>query len=210
MARRNGIFRQISQNLYDEGLRQEVADRMAQQAMRMDAEMKKKMKKMTGHAGGQGGMTTSVDIFMMCKPDMKIKCDGSNKFRTYDAHCNNLEGSGFEGTAGMAFIRDVPVGEYDPKEITVHEELIPAVDQGKFKCRDKCKYLIHSSESILNPLKAFLSQMVALQEQTFLVPGWSVKLLSQKKIFQVRDQRIFMSSLGNFRAMTWLSHLKKK
>ena len=28
MARRNGIFRQISQNLYDEGLRQEVADKI--------------------------------------------------------------------------------------------------------------------------------------------------------------------------------------
>ena len=143
MARRNGIFRQISQNLYDEGLRQEVADKMAQQAMRMGAEMKKKMKKMTGHAGGQGGMTTSVDIFMMCKPDMKIKCNATTyKFRTYDAHCNNIEGSGFEGTAGMKFIRDVPVGQYDPKDITVYEELIPATEQGSFKCQDKCKYLI--------------------------------------------------------------------
>ena len=140
MARRNGIFRQISQNLYDEGLRQEVADKMAQEAMRMDAEMKKKMKKMSGHAGGQGGMTQSIDIFTMCMPDMKIKCDAAaNKFRTFDGHCNNLEGSGFEGTSGMKFIRDVPVGEYDPKEITVHEELIPATDQGGSKCSDKCK-----------------------------------------------------------------------
>ena len=202
MARRNGIFRQISQNLYDEGLRQEVADKMAQQAMRMGAEMKKKMKKMTGHAGGQGGMTTSVDIFMMCKPDMKIKCNATTyKFRTYDAHCNNVEGSGFEGTAGMKFIRDVPVGQYDPKDITVYEELIPATEQGSFKCQDKCKYLIDFRVNF-ESITSIFPQMVALQERIFLVLGWSVELLSQTKTFQVRDQRIFMSNLGNSRAMT--------
>ena len=99
MVRRNSLFRTLNRNLKNEGLKDEEARYLANEAL-------SRGRRKPGSAGGQGDLTPPITIIEdSCDQEATVTCDSSYKYRSIEGTCNNIKQTGFEGSAGMAFTR---------------------------------------------------------------------------------------------------------
>ena len=95
MAHRNRLFRTLNKNLRNEGLKAHEARQLAKDAVSNF--------RRNGIPGGHYPLVPNITYtFYSCHDDAILECDSSNKYRDIEGFCNNLEHTGFEGSAGFA------------------------------------------------------------------------------------------------------------
>ena len=93
----------MSQNLERNGHDQLMARHLANKALKIH---KRSTSDKTGKPVGQGGQTGNITIIQDSCDDTAIAdCSLVGKYRTINGQCNNLNGHGFQGSAGTAFTR---------------------------------------------------------------------------------------------------------
>ena len=129
MAQSNSLFRKVSANLKSDGITDEFANNLAKYVVRQS----RKKGWHGGKPGGEGGHggrhgkspgghdhkvkpVSIVDDSCMGAP---ITCNSNEKFRTISGQCNNLQNP-YWGAMSTAFLREIPVDEYDPKNINIY------------------------------------------------------------------------------------------
>ena len=131
MARRNSVFRKITDNLMSDGFSNEQAKKLAKDAVRQSRKHGK------GRPAGHGNQNdvnpvTIVDDACIGIP---VTCNSNSKFRTIDGKCNNLKNE-YWGAMSTAFLREIFVGEYDPKANAVYldeDEKLSGVPSGTYR-----------------------------------------------------------------------------
>ena len=118
MAKRNNLFKTLNKNLKANGLGDDLAKDLAKEALRQN-----RGRRRPGGAGGQGDLTPPITIIEdSCDDAATVECDSSYKYRSIEGQCNNLDQTGFEGSAGMPFTRYAVVSDnMDPiKNMTIY------------------------------------------------------------------------------------------
>ena len=112
MELRNNLLRKMRQNLESQGIEKDLARNLANQAFRSQRAT------ITGGIVGQGGQTGNVTIIQdPCDENAVADCKSVGKFRSINGQCNNLNGHGFQGSAGTAFTRYKVTVDQNDKDI---------------------------------------------------------------------------------------------
>ena len=115
MAKRNSLFKRMVEILEeDHEVASEDAKKLSKQAL-IENRQRNNNGKGQSSAGGQGGgKTKPITILEDACEGIDPGCDGEVAFRTITGQCNNLEDP-YWGAMSTAFLREIEVGEYNPK-----------------------------------------------------------------------------------------------
>ena len=93
----------MSQQLERNGYNKEISRQLANEALK---KQKRSTSDKTGKPVGQGGQTSNITIIQdSCDATVAPDCSFAGKYRTINGQCNNLNGHGYQGSAGTAFTR---------------------------------------------------------------------------------------------------------